>query len=487
LPEHPARCLRRTVGVTDAPRRAIAWLRRDLRVTDNRTLEAATREAERVWPVFVVDPAQLERHAAARGRIAWFAANVRALDERLRERGARLIVLEGPPERVLPELARRLETDAIYAAADEDPSAIARDARIAACVELRLVDDARIVPPSQLRTAAGGAYTVFTPFRRALDRIVDDAPVAVTARAEPILERLARPPDDIGGVDAIAAPDPPHDLPPAGEQAATDRLRSFLREDVAEYGGDRDRPDRDVTSRLSPYLRVGAISIRACWRAAITAAARARQRRDRSLAQGVASWRRELAWREFFAHVLAAHPRLERESFRAEYDGIEWAGGEEADEGLVAWREGRTGFPFVDAGMRQLVATGWMHNRARLVTSSFLVKDLGIDWRKGEAVYLEHLLDADTQQNTGNWQWVAGVGTDAAPYFRIFNPVLQSRRFDPEGVYIRRWVPELAWVPDEHIHEPWRAPEPPPGYPAPIVDHAEARARTLTRYRRVAG
>jgi deoxyribodipyrimidine photo-lyase len=473
--------------VTDAPRRAIAWLRRDLRLTDNRTLETATREAERVWPVFVVDPAQLERHAAAPGRVAWFAANVLALDDRLREHGSGLAVLAGPPERALPELVRRLEADAVYAAADEDPSAVSRDERLAARVDLRLVDDARIVAPSELRTAAGEAYTVYSPFRRALDRLVDEAAPAVATRAEPILERLAPPPDNVGGVEAFNPPDPPHDLPPAGEQAASDRLRSFLREDVAGYRDDRDRPDRDATSRLSPYLRVGAISIRACWRAAINAAERARERRDRSLAHGAASWRGELAWREFFANVLAAHPRVARESFRPEYDGLEWAGGAEADEGLAAWREGRTGYPFVDAGMRQLIATGWMHNRARLVTASFLVKHLGIDWRAGEAVYLEHLIDADTQQNTGNWQWVAGVGTDAAPYFRIFNPSLQARKFDPDGAYIRRWVPELAEVRDEHIHEPWRAPEPPPGYPAPIVDHAEARARTLSRYRAVSG
>jgi deoxyribodipyrimidine photo-lyase len=472
--------------VTDSPRRAIAWLRRDLRLADNRTLEAATRHAARVWPVFVRDPAELERHAAARGRAAWFEANLRLVDAQLRRHGSGMTVLEGPPDRVIPELAARLGAEAVFAAVDEDPVALARDERVAARIDLRLFDDQRIVPPYRLRTAAGEAYTVFGPFRRALDRAIDDAPDALTAPADALLERLAPPPADRGSAD-IAEPRAPHDLPPAGEEAARRRLRAFLAAGVSGYREDRDRPDLDATSRLSPYLRVGAISVRACWRAALSAAERARARSDRRLAQGAATWRGELAWREFFAHVLAAHPRLATESFRAEYDGLEWAAGAEAEDGLAAWREGRTGFPFVDAGMRQLAAIGWMHNRARLVTASFLVKDLGVDWRRGESVYLEHLLDADTQQNTGNWQWMAGVGTDAAPYFRIFNPTLQARKFDPDGAYIRRWVPELVDLPDEHVHEPWRAPEPPHGYPAPIVDHAEARQRTLARYRAISG
>jgi deoxyribodipyrimidine photo-lyase len=256
---------------------------------------------------------------------------------------------------------------------------------------------------------------------------------------------------------------------------------------VDGYRDARDRPDLDATSRLSPYLRVGAISIRACWRAALNAAERARERGDDRLARGAATWRGELAWREFFAHVLAAHPRLATEGFRREYDAIAWADGEEADEALAAWRDGRTGFPFVDAGMRQLAATGWMHNRARLATASFLVKDAGVDWRRGASVFAERLLDADVQQNDGNWQWVAGIGTDAAPYFRIFNPTLQAKRFDPSGTFIRRWVPELADVDDAHVHEPWRAPKPPRGYPEPILDHAEARQRTLARYRAIGG
>ena len=476
----PPRGPRRIGSVTSHPRRAIAWFRRDLRLTDNRMLEAATRDAERVWPVFVADSALLDTHAAAPARVGWFDANVHALDGRLREHGSCLTVLRGRPEEVLPRFAADIGAETVHAAADEDPVAITRDERVGRVVDLRLADDQRILPPRELRTGGGDPYTVYTPFRRALDARVDEAPEAVTGAAEADLSRLAPGPlaEDLRTGGARSS----HELPDSGEQAASDRLRAFLRADVAGYRDERDRPDLDTTSHLSPYLRVGAISVRACWRAALSAAERARDRHDRRLAQAATTWRGELAWREFFAHVLAAHPRVATESFRPEYDSVEWADGAEADEGVAAWRDGRTGFPFVDAGMRQLAATGWMHNRARLVTASFLVKDAGVDWRRGASVFAERLLDADVQQNHGNWQWVAGVGTDAAPYFRIFNPTLQGRKFDPDGAYIRRWVPELADVETAHIHEPWRAPSPPNDYPPPMLDHAEARARTLARY-----
>jgi deoxyribodipyrimidine photo-lyase len=449
-------------------------------------LEVATRGADRAWPVFVADSELLDRNAASPARTAWFAANLSALDERLRERGSGLTVLRGHPVEVLRSFAKEVDADVVVAATDEDPVAVERDRRVAAAVDLCMVDDQRIVPPSSVRTASGAAYTVYTPFRRALDERVDDDPSVVVA-AMPDLDRLAPRPSAAPGLGAFPAPAAPHPLPDAGEQAAATRLRAFIRGSISGYGDERDRPAHDGTSGLSPYLRVGAISVRACWRAAVEAAERAHERGDLTLARSASTWRGELAWREFFAHVLAGHPRLATESFRREYDSIDWASGQEADELLDAWHAGRTGFPFVDAGMRQLAATGWMHNRARLVTASFLVKDLGVDWRRGEAVFSEHLLDADIQQNGGNWQWVAGVGTDAAPYFRIFNPILQSKRFDPDGAYIRRWVPELADLPDEHIHEPWRATEPPRDYPLPIIEHADARERTLARYRSAAG
>jgi deoxyribodipyrimidine photo-lyase len=464
------------------PRRAIAWFRRDLRVADNRMLASATRIGARVWPVFVADPSQLEAHVAALGRTAWFGASIHALDRRLAEHGSGLTVLRGDPAEALRSFAAEVGADVVFAAGDEDPVAMDRDRRVADAVELRLVDDQRIVAPTSIRTAAGEAYTVYTPFRRALDARLEEDPRLV-APEDPDLGRLAPRPSGAPGPSAFPAPDAPHELPAPGETAATERLGGFLQSAVGRYRDERDRPAADVTSHLSPYLRVGAISVRACWRAAMNAARRGRERGDPTLTRSATTWRGELAWREFFAHVLAAHPRVATEPFRSEYADLEWTGGAEADELLATWRDGRTGFPLVDAGMRQLAATGWMHNRARLVTASFLVKDLGVDWRRGEALFAERLLDADAQQNGGNWQWVAGVGTDAAPYFRIFNPVLQSKKFDPDGVYIRRWVPELATVPSAHVHEPWRAPEPPADYPPRIVDHAEARERTLARFR----
>ncbi|MCV0403077.1 MAG: DNA photolyase family protein [Chloroflexi bacterium] len=466
-------------------RRTLAWFRRDLRVGDNRMLEAATR-AERAWPVFVVDPDLIAEHDAAVGRRAWFDANMRALDTTLRESGSALTVLHGRPEDVLPTFAAAVGADRVVAGADEDPAAIARDARVATRVDLHLVHDQRIASPEIVRSADDRPYTVFSPFRRALERHLAEAADDPFATADPDLARLARASDmssaDTLPADAAESTRAPFDLPPSGEAAAADRLRAFLRSGLAAYAGDRDRPDVDGTSRISPYLRVGALGIRACWRAATNAAERARERGDAALLRGADAWRGELAWREFFAHVMAANPRVARESFRTEFDAMSWEGGRDADAMLEAWEQGRTGYPFVDAGMRQLVATGWMHNRARLVTASFLVKHLGIDWRTGERVFAKHLLDADVQQNNGNWQWVAGVGTDAAPYFRIFNPSLQAKRFDPDGAYIRAWVPELAAVPDGRVHEPWKAEGPPSGYPSPIVDHAAARERALARY-----
>jgi deoxyribodipyrimidine photo-lyase len=531
--------------VISSSRRAIVWFRRDLRLDDNRTLESATAHAERVWPVFVADPELLTAHASAPGRVAWFDANIRALDQRLRDAGSGLTVLRGRPEVVLRDFAAQVGAEAVHAGADEEPVAVARDARVAQVVDLRLVDDQRIVPPGELHAASGEPYRVYSPFRRALDARIQEAPDDLLRGADARLDRLAPPPAGEARLDGAPAP---YELPPAGEAAAAERLRSFLSHDIDAYGNDRDRPALDRTSRLSPYLRVGAISIRACWRAIaadrysghhgpqrrsasrMTEGSDTAEREARAAAQlafgldrpsghpapavglageltdpsvtarsataegagrggetngGARAWRGELAWREFFAHLLAAHPDVVEGSLRPEFQDLPWVDGAERDELLAAWRIGHTGYPFVDAGMRQLMATGWMHNRARLVTASFLVKDLGIDWRIGESVFMDHLLDGDTAQNNGNWQWVAGVGTDAAPYFRVLNPTLQANRFDPDGAYVRRWVPEVAHLPAPEIHEPWRSARPPDDYPTPIVDHAEARQRTLARYRAV--
>jgi len=265
------------------------------------------------------------------------------------------------------------------------------------------------------------------------------------------------------------------ELPGAGEAVAARRLRRFLAGAVARYPARRDLPAADGTSRLSPHLRFGAISARECVHEALEAAAA-----EPRLARGVERWVDELVWREFYAALLEREPRVLREPQRREYARVAW---DRDPRALAAWREGRTGYPIVDAGMRQLHATGWMHNRVRMLAASFLVKDLLLDWREGERWFLERLVDGDPASNDGGWQWCASTGTDAAPYFRIFDPSAQGERFDPQGRYVRRFVPELRGVPDRFVHRPWEAPRPPRGYPAPIVDHAQRRELALERYR----
>jgi deoxyribodipyrimidine photo-lyase len=448
--------------VPGPPRRAIAWFRRDLRLDDNRMLAEASR-SERVWPVLVADPELLRSLADATGRLAWYAASVRALDAELREHGSGLNVLAGPPERVLPAFAARVGAEIVVSGAGSGPAGNERDRRIAERISLRSVEDLRLFSPGEISTAIGGAQRFYAPFRKSLYARLDGEPWRMAA-AGGDLRRLAPL-----GEDAEPYPDSPHSiaLPAAGFPEAARILDRFAAERLSAYRDGRNRPDLDATSRLSPYLRVGAISVRALWRAAA----------DAGEGTGARAWRSELAWREFFHHLQDPAER---------YPGIRWKEGVAADAALRAWREGRTGYPIVDAGMRQLTASGWMHNRLRLITASFLVKDLGIDPMRGASVFLEHLLDGDEAQNTGNWNWVAGTGADAAPYFRVFNPVAQGRRFDPRGAFVRHWLPELADVPDAWIHEPWLAPAAmrPRAYPPPLVDHAAARQEALARYAR---
>jgi deoxyribodipyrimidine photo-lyase len=323
-------------------------------------------------------------------------------------------------------------------------------------------------------SAAGEPFQVFSPFRRVWWRRFEEErplpagplrlPAPVPGVAHGRMPSLA----DLGA-GGVAA-----DLPTGGEDAAKRRLSSFLGRAVGGYAERRDLPAQDGTSRLSPHLRFGTISVRRCFDEAFAA-----ERDDRRLAKGVRKWLDELVWREFYAAIMAENPHVLRRSFRPEFEGIEW----EDDEKLfLAWCEGRTGFPFVDAAMRQLVATGWMHNRARMVVASFLTKDLLVDWRLGERFFMKHLVDGDPASNNGGWQWAASTGTDAQPFFRIFNPVLQGERFDPQGDYVRRFVPELRGLAGSAVHRPWEAPLAAPDYPPPLVDHAVRRELALRRY-----
>ncbi len=463
---------------------ALLWFRRDLRLADHPALTRALAEFERVVPVFVLDDALLHGRFASSPRTAFMLGCLRELDAGLRARGSGLVVCHGRPENELVTLASQAGASAVLWTSDVSPYARARDRRVTEALGaagLRAVPSggAYVVDVSKPRTKAGRPFTVFTPFHRHwLDlerRTVHRAPAALAPL--PSAVRKGRLPAlDALGLDADPLPEPAFE---PGEAAARTALARWLDGPIDHYGERHDALGANGTSRLSPYLRWGCISAAEC-------EARAARRGG----AGPEAWVRQLAWREFYAHVLLLHPGNARREHQERYRALEWADDREA---LHAWCAGQTGYPLVDAGMRELARTGWMHNRARLVVGSFLTKDLHLDWRHGERHFEALLLDGEPAQNNGNWQWVTSVGVDPAPYFRrIFNPILQQRRFDPDGDYVRRWVPELRDVPDERLAEPWKmsADEQDAArcvigrdYPAPIVDHADERRRAIERYR----
>jgi deoxyribodipyrimidine photo-lyase len=463
---------------------AVWWLRRDLRLTDNQALAAALTHADRVIPVFVLDPMLLNSPYVGPKRVAFLLGGLRRLDEDLRARGSRLIVRQGNPREELTALLAESGAEAIFTEEDFTPYSRQRDASVAERLLLHQIGGPIVHPPGAVLKADGTPYTVFTPFSRRWKTL----PLPQASTILLALDRLSTLPE----VDSLPIPEEPA-LPPAvpflpGEAEAQRRLRAFVDGDnppIYQYAQVRDRLDVDGTSGLSPYLHLGMLSARQAVRAAYDAIAAAPDDKAR---EGAETWLNELVWREFFVHILYHFPHVLQQSFRVNLRAIPWENDEEA---FVAWCEGRIGYPVVDAGMRQLAQIGWMHNRARMIVASFLVKDLLIDWRWGERYFMQHLVDGDPAANNGGWQWTAGTGTDAAPYFRVFNPVLQGKKHDPQGAYVRRWVPELTQVPDRFIHQPWKMPldvQQEAGciigqdYPAPIVDHAWARERTLAAY-----
>ncbi len=439
---------------------SIVWFRRDLRLSGNPAWADATANAEAVVPLFVVDPRLWDR--ASGPRRALLAGHLRALDRQLAERSGRLHVLGGDPAEIVPALAESTGADRVVVNGDVTPFARNRDREVAGGIDLTVHHGGLVHPPGSVRTADGDVYRVFTPFHRSW--------AATDPEPWPDGEGGASIHDDPG----TGVPDEPEPPVVPGEEGAELRLGRFERH-VDAYSEERDRPDLDVTSRLSIDLKWGTIGPRQV------------KERIGTATPGRAAFVRQLAWRDFYAHLMWDAPETIDRPLKPKYEAVRWV---EDPDGLAAWREGATGYPLVDAGMRQLRREGWMHNRVRMVAASFLVKDLLVDWRHGERHFRHHLLDGDVASNVGNWQWVAGTGADAAPYFRVFNPVTQGRKFDPDGDYIRRWVPELADVRSPAIHAPWEAASEElrgvvlgEDYPAPIVDHAEARERALGAYR----
>jgi deoxyribodipyrimidine photo-lyase len=441
---------------------SVLWFRRDLRLSDHPALHAAADDGP-VAGLFVLDPALLRPAGAP--RIAFLYRTLRALDADLGARGGRLLLRQGRPEAVVPKLARECGASAVHVSADFGPYGCRRDEAVADAlgdVPLVRTGSPYAVEPGQVVKADGTPYRVYSPFYRAWREHGWRAPAAAVASRVQWCT-------DLDGVGVPSDPRLPTGLvlPDAGENAALDAWNGYRSGDLPDYPDVRDRPDLDRTSHLSVYLKWGCIHPRTLL-ADLTASDEA--------------FRRELAWREFYASVLHHFPDSAREYFQPKLAAMPYA---PPDAAFDAWRDGRTGYPIVDAGMRQLTATGWMHNRVRMIVASFLVKDLHIEWTHGARHFMQHLVDADLASNQHGWQWTAGTGTDPAPFFRVFNPVTQGRKFDPDGEYVRRWVPELRDVGGVAVHEPWRLTPAPPDYPAPIVDHAIERTEALARYNAV--
>jgi deoxyribodipyrimidine photo-lyase len=458
----------------------LVWFRHDLRVADNPALAAACRRG-RVTACFLVCLEQWRSHDVGEVRLAYLRRSVIALGAELAARGVRFEVLGAPHFRDVPGAllklagtvgATRIAFNAEYPLNEAQRDLAVRSAAQGAGIEVEVHHGGVALAPGTVTTAAGNPYTVFTPFRR---RWLEHAGATVTpvlaprAQGEPVAPVRLEP--WTGVRESLLA-----DLWPAGERVAKRMLTRFIAHRARRYSEARDHPGGNGTSRLSPHLSVGSLSVNQC-----LAAAR-RANGGRSSGGPLDAWINELIWREFYRNVVAAFPHVCRgESFRRQFDALRWR---IAPAELEAWQQGATGYPFVDAGMRQLRATGWMHNRLRMITASFLAKHLLIDWREGERHFMRHLVDGDFAANNGGWQWSASTGTDASPWFRIFNPTIQGRRFDPDGAYTRALVPELADVGVRDLFNPRRAEV--PGYPAPIVDHDAARERALAAYRAAA-
>ncbi len=438
---------------------SILWFRRDLRLADHPALLAARDSADEVVPVFVLDDAL--RRPGGDNRLAFLYRTLRDLQDRT---GGALRVVHGKPETTIPRLAKECGAQSVHVSSDHGPYGRGRDQRVATALgglPLVATGSPYGVTPGVLVKSDETPYKVFTPFLRAWRARGIHSP-ALTPRSLTWTD---------GGLPESGIPKDPTttaELPEASEAAALDRWKAFRESDLADYDVIRNNPGVDRTSRLSVYLKYGLLHPRTL-------------HADLGSGQGPSVYGAELVWRDFYADVLWQHPSSAREDLTRAVASLEY---DPPGASFEAWKEGRTGFPIVDAGMRQLRAEGWMHNRVRMIVASFLTKDLHVYWTHGARHFMEHLVDGDLASNQHGWQWVAGTGTDASPYFRVFNPVTQGQKFDPDGTYLKRWVPELRALTGKAIHEPWTCEHLPVGYPARVVDHAAERLESLDRYQR---
>jgi len=471
-------------------KRCILWLRRDLRLTDNPALLQALDDAEQIVPVYIHAPEEEGRWRPGAASRWWLHHSLKSLDEALRQRGSRLLIRHGSSLTCLSQLIEELGAEGVYWNRLYEPAIIARDKMIKQSLRERGItaesfNAALLFEPWQIRTGQGTPYKVFTPFWRACTPQLSDVgkvraaprkiPTAASVTSTPLAELnlLPRISWD-GGLAAAWAP---------GEAAALQLLKQFSEQRIEDYADDRNRPDVVGTSRLSPHLHFGEIGPRQVVATVLQlAASAAREQR------GADTYVKEIGWREFAHHLLYHFPHTAAEPMDPRFNRFAWSNDRSA---LEAWQCARTGIPIIDAGMRELWATGWMHNRVRMVVASFLTKNLRVNWLEGAHWFWDTLVDADLANNTLGWQWTAGCGADAAPFVRVFNPVLQAERFDPERVYLRRWLPELALLPDELIHRPWEAGEEDlaaagvvlgRNYPRPFVDLAASRTTALATY-----
>lgn len=456
----------------------IVWFRQDLRLSDNPALVFAVKTGKPLICLFTLDdetPGRWKMGGASRW---WLHHSLAALNKTLAAEGGALVLRHGKADQLVPALVQEVGADMVVWNRCYEPFVVARDTSIrstlaSAGIEVHSFNSALLSEPWELLTVAGKPFQVFTPFWKALrSRIETLPPLSAPKRMDfqsslktDTLEQWNLLPIKTNWAKSF-------DWVP-GEKAAQDALCDFM-DNLGEYGAARDVPSLDGTSRLSPHLHFGEISPRQIWHAVATHAH----------VPGAEKFLAEIGWREFNHQLLFHQPTLPEKPHDSRFDKFVWHRDARA---LKAWQQGLTGVPLVDAGMRQLWQTGWMHNRVRMIAASFLIKHLGIDWRAGQDWFWDTLVDADLANNAAGWQWVAGSGADAAPFFRIFNPVLQGEKFDPQGTYVRRFIPELDGISDKYIHRPWEAPSPPPDYPAPIIDLAQGRSRALKAFKALKG